>query len=74
MEEQPDFRVPFECGVDNLIDLWFRFYAGDKGPSIAPFRPIPEHLAYPGHLHKGLIGTPLDVSAEIPVLPCVFAV
>ena len=65
MEKQPNSRMCFVCGVDNPIGLHLHPHTDDEGRCVARFRPKPEHQGYPGHLHGGLISTPLDVPTQI---------
>jgi hypothetical protein len=58
MEEQPNSRMCFVCGIDTPIGLHLKFYTDDEGQCIARFRPKPEHqgflgaLAWGNHLHS----------------------
>jgi acyl-coenzyme A thioesterase PaaI-like protein len=74
VEKQPNARMCFVCGIQNPIGLDPPFYTYDEGRCIARFRPRPEHQGYPGHLHRGLISTLLDVPIQIPLLARVLAV
>jgi acyl-coenzyme A thioesterase PaaI-like protein len=60
MEQQPNSRMCFVCGIDNPIDLHLKFYTDDEGCCIARFRPRLEHQGYPGQLHSGIMPTLLD--------------
>ncbi|HEM60751.1 MAG TPA: hypothetical protein ENO24_00510 [Chloroflexi bacterium] len=67
MEQQPNCRMCFVCGVDNPIDLRLKIYTDGTGRCIARFRLKPEHQGHSGHLHGRIISTPLDQPAQIPV-------
>lgn len=47
MEKQPNSRMCFVCGIENSLGLHLKFYTGDEGRCIAPFRPKPEHQGFP---------------------------
>jgi hypothetical protein len=67
MQNQPNSRMCFVCGIDNPIGLHLSFYTDDEGRCVARFRPKPEHQGYPGHLHGGIISTLLDEPTQIPL-------
>jgi len=72
MDKQSNSRMCFVCGIENPVGLHLSFYTDGEGRCIARF-PVPErqgqagaeHQGYPGHLHGGIISTPLDVPTQI---------
>ena len=54
----PDF-ICFGCGPSNAKGLQLKSFVRD-GELVAEWAPKPEHLAFPGILNGGIIGTLLD--------------
>ncbi|MDR3090347.1 MAG: PaaI family thioesterase [Desulfobulbaceae bacterium] len=58
--KQPNARMCFVCGLENIFGLHSRFYELENGELLALFTPRQEHQGYPGRLHGGLAATILD--------------
>jgi acyl-coenzyme A thioesterase PaaI-like protein len=58
--KQPNSKMCFVCGRDNVYGLKSRFYELETGELLAVFQPAIEHQGYPGRLHGGLAATLLD--------------
>lgn len=53
--KQPNSRMCFVCGMQNLVGLKTAFYEQPDGSVLARFTGREQHQGYPGRMHGGVI-------------------
>lgn len=60
MNKQPNSRMCFACGLENLAGLHLHFYDNGADEVAADFTVQPDHQGYPGVVHGGVVAAILD--------------
>lgn len=59
-KKQPNSRMCFVCGLQNLVGLKTAFYDQPDGSVLARFTGHEQHQGYPGRMHGGVISGIMD--------------
>ncbi len=60
MNQQPNSRTCFACGMENEAGLRLRFFDNGHNEVLAAFTLAAEHEGYPGIAHGGIVAAILD--------------
>ena len=60
MNQQPNSRTCFACGMENAAGLRLRFFDNGRNEVLATFTLAAEHEGYPGIAHGGIVAAILD--------------
>ena len=60
MNKQPNSRMCFICGKQNIAGVYVSFYEDDDGTVLARFTGQEVHQGYPGRFHGGVLAGILD--------------
>jgi uncharacterized protein (TIGR00369 family) len=60
MQQQPNSRSCFLCGLENPVGLKLTFYEDEENRIVAHLTPSQEYQGYPGVLHGGIACALLD--------------
>jgi len=60
VNQQPNSRMCFGCGLENRAGLRLRFFDNGKDQVVADFTIEPQHQGYPGLAHGGIVAAILD--------------
>ena len=60
MNQQPNSRTCFACGMENQAGLRLRFFDNGRNEVLAAFTLTADHEGYPGIAHGGIVAAILD--------------